>query len=101
MSGSPRQRGYALARQIARHLADAGEDPYADECEQYLILEEGARAGETIEFGKPLRGHRLFAVKTRARTHRLAGGTQWTISGERKRLWICWRRVRSAPNCLT
>lgn len=69
MSGSsPRSGEYALAHHVAQRLARAGENPYADGHEQYLVLE----SGEIINFGKPLRDHRMFPVKTRGKTDKLA-----------------------------
>jgi hypothetical protein len=64
----PRSGEYAVARQIAQRLALAGENPYSDDREQYLVLE----SGEIIDFGRPLRDHRMFPVKSRAKTERLA-----------------------------
>lgn len=64
----PRSGEYALAHRVAQRLVDSGEDPYADHRDQYLVLE----SGEIIEFGRPLRDHRMFPVKTRGKTDKLA-----------------------------
>ena len=72
MSGSPPRSGeYALAHRVAQRLVLAGEDPSSDHREQYLVL-ESEQPGEIIEFGKPLRDHRMFPVKSRGKTDRLA-----------------------------
>jgi hypothetical protein len=66
----PPQSQYSLAREVALRLERAGEQPYASEEEQYLVLENG----EVIEFGRPLKGHRMFPAKTLLKNRRLAEG---------------------------
>jgi hypothetical protein len=71
MSGYQSSRSqYSLAREVAVRLAHAGEQPYASEEEQYLVLEDG----EVIEFGRPLKGHRMFPAKSLLKNRRLAEG---------------------------
>jgi hypothetical protein len=66
MGNSDKRSAYALARQIALRLDGAGVNPYASECDEYIVLAD-KREGEIIEFGRPLRAHRMFPVETRAK----------------------------------
>jgi hypothetical protein len=93
MSGLPPRSGeYALAHHVARRLTHAGEDPYADDREQFLVLENG----EIIEFGKPLRDHRMFPVKTRGKTDRLAEHLAAFATAQGWSDWHFWTVCRPA-----
>jgi hypothetical protein len=90
---SPRKNQYILARQIALRLARAGEQPYADDCEQYVVL-EGERGGEVIEFGRPLRDHRMFPVKSQSKNNRLAEQFAAFAAVEDRSAWCLWTVCR-------
>lgn len=90
---SPRKNQYILARQIALRLARAGAQPYADDCEQYLVL-EGERGGEVIEFGRPLRDHRMFPVKSQSKNNRLAEQFAAFAAVEDRSGWCLWTVCR-------
>jgi hypothetical protein len=66
----PRKSQYALAGELALRLENAGEEPYASEESRYVVLENG----ETVEFGRPRKGHRMFPDKTLLKNQRLAEG---------------------------
>jgi hypothetical protein len=68
-----RRSEYEHARRIARRLlhAKVQPSPYADDRTHYLVL-HGERDGEVIDWGPPLRAHRMFPTKSRSRAHRLA-----------------------------
>jgi hypothetical protein len=89
----PRKNQHILARQIAQRLARAGEQPYADDCEQYLVL-EGEREGEVIEFGRPLRDHRMFPVKSASKNNRLAEQFAAFAAIEDRSGWCLWTVCR-------
>jgi hypothetical protein len=65
-----RKSQYALAGDIALRLENAGEQPYASDESRYVVLENG----ETVEFGRPRKGHRMFPDKTLLKNQRLAEG---------------------------
>jgi hypothetical protein len=72
MPARPKKRSeYALMREIAERLARAGIQPYAGDQPEYLVL-HGEREGEVIDFGLPLRSHRMFPTRTRSRADRIA-----------------------------
>lgn len=68
-----RRSEYEHAHRIARRLvhAKAQPVPYTDDRPLYVAL-HGERDGERLDFGLPLRAHRMFPTKTRSRAHRLA-----------------------------
>jgi len=70
MSSSHQSRfgSFPLAYHAARLLVRAGEQPFADDCERYVVTEDG----EVKEFGPPLKQHRLFAVGSRADVEKTA-----------------------------
>jgi hypothetical protein len=70
MADTPKS-AYVVAREIAVRLERAGENPYSDQRSQYLVLGDD-REGEILEFGRPLRAHRMFPVKTRAKNEAVA-----------------------------
>lgn len=80
---------YALAREVAVRLERAGENPYADDSHQYLVLGDH-REGEVLEFGRPLRAHRMFPMKTRAKTERLANDFAAFAETVDNRDWCFW-----------
>jgi hypothetical protein len=87
---------YALAREVAIRLERAGVNPYADDFPQYLILGDH-REGEILEFGKPLRAHRMFPIKTHAKTERLAKDFEEfaaTVDGSKWCFWTVHRASR-------
>lgn len=70
MSSSQHRPGmFPVAHLIARKVARAGENPYSDDRDRYLLLDDG----EVIEFGRPLRNHPMFGVCSRAKIEKLAG----------------------------
>jgi hypothetical protein len=72
MSGEQKKRSdYSYAREIAHRLVDVGVVPFKDGRVQYVRL-HGAREGEKIEFGPPLRSHRMFSMKRRSLIERRA-----------------------------
>ncbi|WP_315766323.1 MULTISPECIES: DNA-binding protein [unclassified Bradyrhizobium] len=73
MARRRRRSEYEHARRLARRLlhAKAQPSPYADDRHHYLVL-HGERDGEVVDWGPPLRAHRMFPTKTRSRAHRLA-----------------------------
>lgn len=92
--------GYSHARDVARRLAREGEQPYADDCEQYLVL-EGVRAGEIIEFGRPLRDHRMFPVKSRSKIEKLAEQFEAFAAAEGIVDWCLWTVCRPTRKTVT
>jgi hypothetical protein len=89
-ASSPRPGEYALAHRVAQRLARAGEDPYADDREQYLVLENE----EIIEFGRPLCDHRMFPVKSRGKTERLAADLMAFANAHGWSDWRFWSVCR-------
>jgi hypothetical protein len=80
---------YALTRQIAQRLVRMRVQPYADDCAQYVLL-HGEREGEVVEFGPPLRAHRMFPTKTRSKAQRLATEFATYAAGEDQTDWRVW-----------
>jgi len=101
---APLIRGdYALARKIAQRLARAGAHPYADDRAHYVVL-HGDREGEVVEFGPPLRAHRMFPTKTRSKAQRLATEFATYAAGEDQTDWRVWTihnpSRKTAPDAL-
>jgi len=91
-ASSPPSAEYALAHIVAQRLFRAGEEPYADDREQYLVLENG----EIIEFGRPLRDHRMFPVKSRGKTDSLANDLAEFAAVHGCHDWRFWSVCRPA-----
>jgi hypothetical protein len=91
MSSSQHRSGaFGLAHLIAQRIARAGENPYADDREQYVVLDDG----EVIEFGRPLRDHRMFAVTSRAKVEKLAEDFAAFAAENPLRDWRFWTVCR-------
>lgn len=91
MTGSPRlvRSEYSLALETARRLAREGALPFADHCSHYVVL-HGKRQGERIEFGPPLRAHRMFPTRTRSKAELLGREFAAFAAGRDQSDWCVW-----------
>lgn len=91
MASRRRRSEYEHARRIARRLlhAKVQPSPYADDRTHYLVL-HGERDGEVVEWGPPLRAHRMFPTKSRSRAHRLAADFATFAATADQSNWRVW-----------
>ena len=89
MGNSSKRTDYKLSREVAVRLDRAGLNPYSSDCEEYLVLAD-QREGEVIEFGRPLRAHRMFPVKSRAKKEHLANEFEAFAASANSKNWCFW-----------
>jgi hypothetical protein len=92
MSSSHQSRfgSFPLAYHAARLLVRAGEQPFADDRERYVVTEDG----EVKEFGPPLKQHRLFAVASRSDVEQIAADLATFAKENPSDNWRFWTVCR-------